>query len=192
MVDFKDAAFSEVTDRTKLPWLDPTDENAERDGKPAHLYSGTAVPSQGFTYKPGYALGRGPRPAAGYYSFETIAAYNIVIQNLLPKKRGQQIKSAFSKKAKKESKTTKDMLAFCKARLKSDGPHTTITKDDMVKYGGDPEILTHVAANSSPFSTRDLSIAGQSGNSTLIATEFGANRRTYSPVWLIARLVDFE
>lgn len=86
-----------------LPWLDPKDKEAGRDGNPAYVLTSDKAADQ--VYKPGYALGFGPR-GKGYYSFETKVAYKIMIQNLKPKKRGQALKALFSNAAKKKLKTT--------------------------------------------------------------------------------------
>jgi len=138
-----------------LPWLDPKDREAERDGKPVFLFLSDHTFNE--VYKPGYALGSGPR-GGGYYSFETKAAFKIIMGNLSPKLTKLQTKALFhigGNKTRIELKRTRDMYAYAKARLASDGPHCDIDPEIIVKYGGDPKCM--------PLSIRDISIAGQSG-----------------------------
>jgi len=112
---------------------------------------------------------------AGYYSFETKAAYKILIENLRPKKFGKQILAPFSTKARTELKTIKDMLAYAQARLNSSGPHADILQREIYSRGGDPQIILTGAAAAAPFSIPDLSIAGQSGRGTARASKMPAH-----------------
>ena len=156
--------MSENDDKTSLPWLDPMDENAERrDGNPAYRYTADRLPDE--VFKPGYALGVGPR-GGGYYSFETKAAYVIVMENIVGVKLDQP---EVSRKA--ERKRKRDLRAFCLARIHSSGPHAPLMEQDILKYGGDPKILSR------PYTIRDLSIAGQKGPNTKLASTVKRDRR---------------
>jgi len=143
---------------SNLPWLDPKDQNASRDGKVAFIPPNPKSRQRGVNNnekRDGYVFGKGAA-GVGFYSLDTRDAYKILYKRLKHKEKEcmgaytsyechhclclgckpTQAQLLEKESFLEEARKFRDMTAFVKARYDSDGPTAAIPPELIRKYGG--------------------------------------------------------
>jgi len=157
-----------------LPWLDPTNKEATRNGMHAFLPKGPGP----VVWKEGYVFGNG-RAGEGYYSMDTRDAYRILYRNLQKKKASQTSdynmygccmgkltdrEMQQKENIRTELKLTKNKLAYAKARFEAGGPNVDLKPEKIARYGGNPDVFRRSNGDFVvPYDKNELSVAGHYG-----------------------------
>jgi len=152
---------------SRLPWLNPKDSDAQRDGKRAFIPIEPKSRGRGVQKKEGYVFGRG-EAGLGYYSFDTREAYKILYQRIR-RKQYEQLEEYNSvhcrqslcgvckptdhevqqQAAMLDEATRLGAMAECiKARYDSTGPTAELPQEVVETYGARANMQTAVSGGS--------------------------------------------